>query len=136
LALGVLNARAGVKAIVQQVFAEVSSGSRIRWQATSIFFVANRDFLPVHWPVAAWPYSPRGWIDRWLAPIDWASDDDRVQAAELACIEGLAHQEIAIRRGEPVGRVKPRVRLGTQTLKDILGSDLGRIRQSNRGNLP
>ncbi len=146
LALKVLNDRASAEEMVQEVFAKVWRGAgdytpeRGKFSSWLIGITHHRciDELrrrrvrPVTESTDEEPL------------LELAGDDDPAEAAfyslerarvrralskipteqrvviELAFFEGLTHQEIAQRCGEPLGTVKTRVRLGMQKLKELL----------------
>ena len=146
LALKVLNDRAGAEEIVQEVFAKVWRGARDYTPARGKFSswligithhqcideLRRRRVRPV---AGSTDDSPL---------LELAADDDPAEAAahalertrvrqalaqipadqrtviELAFFEGLTHQEIADRCGQPLGTVKTRVRLGMRKLKELL----------------
>lgn len=146
LALRVLNDRASAEEIVQEVFTKVWRGASAfdgrRGKFSSwligishhqcIDELRRRRVRPVSESISDGPAN------------DLASDDDPAQVAELsyerarikralgqipaeqrvvielAYFEGLTHQEIAVKCGEPLGTVKTRVRLGMQKLRELL----------------
>jgi RNA polymerase sigma-70 factor (ECF subfamily) len=47
----------------------------------------------------------------------------QAQALRLAFYEGLSHQELAVRLGQPLGTVKTRLRRGLERLSRLMGPD-------------
>ncbi len=146
LALKVLNDRASAEEIAQEVFTKVWRGARDfdgkRGKFSSwligiahhqcIDELRRRRVRPVAESTDETPLSELASDQDPAEVAEYAFERARVRRAlaqipieqriviELAFFQGLTHQEIAERSGDPLGTVKTRVRLGMQKLKELL----------------
>ncbi len=146
LALKVLNDRASAEEIVQEVFTKVWRGAadfdarRGKFSSWLIGIahhqcideLRRRRVRPVAESTDDSPLSELASDEDPVEAAEYALERARVRRAlaqipveqrtviELAFFDGLTHQEIANRCGDPLGTVKTRVRLGMQKLKELL----------------